>query len=86
MLFQGIILGIMLDIALTGFFPSSAGFFTRLKNIKWQDDYDHRVVRKTFAFVWLGASRAQSASRSLRRALLMPQVNPGSRYCCGKST
>ena len=26
-----------------------------------------------------GARRAQSVSRSLRRALLMPQVNPGSR-------
>ena len=84
MLFQGIILGIMLDIALTGFFTSSAGFFTRLKNIKWQDDYDHRVVRKTFAFVWLGSSSAKSAPRSLRRALLMPQVNTESPYRCGK--
>ena len=28
-------------------------------------------------------SRAQSASRSLRRALVMPQVNPGSLYRCG---
>ena len=31
-----------------------------------------------------GPSRAQPASRSLRRALLTPQVNPGSRYHCGK--
>ena len=28
---------------------------------------------------------ANFASRSLRRALLMPQVNPGSRYRCGRS-
>ena len=27
---------------------------------------------------------AKPASRSVRRALLMPQVNPGSRYRCGK--
>ena len=32
------------------------------------------------------ARRAQSASRSLRRALLLPQVHPGSRYHCGKGT
>ena len=31
-----------------------------------------------------GPSRSKSASRSSRRALLMPQVNPGSRYRCGK--
>ena len=31
-----------------------------------------------------GPSRATSAPRSLRRALLMPQVNTGSRYRCGK--
>ena len=31
-----------------------------------------------------GPSRAKSAPRSLRRALLMPQVNPGSLYRCGK--
>ena len=31
----------------------------------------------------MGPSRAKSASRSLRRALLMPQVNPGSLYRCG---
>ena len=31
-----------------------------------------------------GPSRAKSASCSLRRALLMPQVHPGSRYRCGK--
>ena len=31
-----------------------------------------------------GPSRAKSASRSWRRALLMPQVNPGSLYRCGK--
>ena len=30
------------------------------------------------------ARRAQSASRSLRRALLMPQVNAGSLYRCAK--
>ena len=29
--------------------------------------------------------RANSAPRSLRRALLTPQVNPGSRYRCGRS-
>ena len=33
-----------------------------------------------------GPSRAKSAPRSLRRALLMPQVNTGSRYRCGKRT
>ena len=33
-----------------------------------------------------GPSRAKSASRSLRRALLMPQVNTGSLYRCGKRT
>ena len=33
-----------------------------------------------------GPSRARSASRSVRRALLTPQANPGSRYRCGKST
>ena len=32
------------------------------------------------------SSRAQSAPRSLRRALLTPQVNTGSCYRCGKST
>ena len=31
-------------------------------------------------------SRAKSASRSVRRALLTPQVNPGSRYRCGTRT
>ena len=31
-----------------------------------------------------GPSRANYASRSLRRALLIPQVNPGSLYRCGK--
>ena len=34
----------------------------------------------------MGPSRAKSAPRSLRRALLMPQVNPGSLYRCGKGT
>ena len=33
-----------------------------------------------------GPSREKSASRSLRRALLMPLVNPGSRYRYGKRT
>ena len=33
-----------------------------------------------------GPSRAKSASRPLRRSLLMPQVNPGSRYRCGNIT
>ena len=33
-----------------------------------------------------GPSRAKSAPRSLRCALLMPKVNPGSRYRCGRST
>ena len=33
-----------------------------------------------------GPSRAKSASHSLRRALLMPLANPGSRYRCGKRT
>ena len=33
-----------------------------------------------------GSPRAKSASRSLRRALLMPQVNTGSRYRRGKSS
>ena len=33
-----------------------------------------------------GPSRANFASRSLRRALLMPQVNTGSLYRCGKRT
>ena len=32
----------------------------------------------------LGPSREKIASRSLRRALLMPQVNTGSLYRCGK--
>ena len=32
------------------------------------------------------ACRANSATRSLRRALLPPQVNPGSLYRCGKRT
>ena len=34
----------------------------------------------------VGPSRAKSAPRSLRRALLTPQVNPGSLYRCGKRT
>ena len=34
----------------------------------------------------MGPSRAKSASRSLRRALLIPQVHPGSLYRCGKRT
>ena len=33
-----------------------------------------------------GPSRVKSASRSLRRALLMPQANTGSIYRCGKRT
>ena len=33
-----------------------------------------------------GARKPKPASRSLRRALLMPQVNTGSRYRCGKRT
>ena len=33
-----------------------------------------------------GSSRAKSASRSRWRALLMPQGNAGSLYCCGKRT
>ena len=33
-----------------------------------------------------GPSGATSASRSLRRALLTPQVNAGSLYSCGRST
>ena len=33
-----------------------------------------------------GPSRAKSAPRSLRRALLITQVNPGPRYGCGKRT
>ena len=33
-----------------------------------------------------GPSREKVRSRSLRRALLMPQVHPGSLYRCGKST
>ena len=33
-----------------------------------------------------GLSRAKSASRSLRRTLKTPQVNPGSLYRCGKRT
>ena len=33
----------------------------------------------------VGPSRAKSASRSLRRALLMPQVNTGSLYRCSRS-
>ena len=32
------------------------------------------------------ARRAPFAPWSVRRALLTPQVNPGSRYRCGKST
>ena len=41
-----------------------------------------------FANVRAGTWRpaAQSASRSLRRVLLTPQVKTGSRYRCGKST
>ena len=34
----------------------------------------------------MGPSREKSASRSLRRALLTPQVNPGSLYRCAKRT
>ena len=33
-----------------------------------------------------GPSRAKSAPRSLRRALLTPQVNAGSLYRCGNRT
>ena len=39
---------------------------------------------KADASVTIGPPRAQSAPRSLRRALLMPQVHPGSLYRCGK--
>ena len=38
------------------------------------------------AAVGRGPSRAKSASRSLLRALLTPQVNAGSLYRCAKST
>ena len=42
---------------------------------------------RCMAVFWTGGpSRAKSASQSLRRALLMPQVNPGSRYRCGRGT
>ena len=45
-----------------------------------------RDVAFTFSLQNLCPSRAKSASRSLLRALLTPQVNPGSRYRCVKST
>ena len=47
----------------------------------------HEDVPDLRAFVrrW-GPSGATSAPRSLRRALLIPQVNPGSLYRCGKRT
>ena len=35
---------------------------------------------------WAGPSRAKSAPRSLRSALLIPKVNTGSFYRCGKRT
>ena len=40
----------------------------------------------TLAPAFDGPSRAKSASRSLRRALLIPQVNTGSLYRCGNRT
>ena len=45
-----------------------------------------RPVNQTAAPRGWGPSRAKSASRSLQRALLMPQVNTGPRYRCGKRT
>ena len=44
-----------------------------------------RGPKTTFAYKDM-ARPAPFASRSARRALLMPQVNPGSLYRCGKST
>ena len=46
----------------------------------------HRADRRGPAQLHPGPSRARSASRSSRRALLMPRVNPGSLYRCGKRT
>ena len=50
---------------------------------------EHPCVVKCFGCVVdksLGPSSPKPASRSLRRALLMPQVNTGSLYRCGKRT
>ena len=44
------------------------------------------VAPSPFVELQLAARRAQSASRSLRRVLLKPQVNPGTLYRCGKGT
>ena len=45
-----------------------------------------RGCRTTSSACTTGPSRAKSASRSLRSALLMPQVHPGSLHRCGNRT
>ena len=61
--------------------PSSlfrlASLLMRLGYLRLEDVYVHRAP---------GPSRAKSASRSLRRALLIPQANTGSLYRCAQST
>ena len=47
---------------------------------------EDQIAKARKAAIAAGPSRAKSAPRSLRRALLMPQANPGSRYRCGKRT
>ena len=49
-------------------------------------DRGARPAHRYAAEYKLGPSRAHSAPRSLRRALLMQYVNPGSRYRSGKRT
>ena len=56
---------------------SDANFQTKLAK---------KPVRRVSLLPGGPSSIPKNAPRSVRRALLMPQVNPGSLYCCGKST
>ena len=49
-------------------------------------EVDPPPIAAAAALIHVARPQQKIASRSLRRALLMPQVNPGSLYRCGKRT
>ena len=66
------------------FVPSFFLFGCSTNKLMSQTEANYKITPWNPAYY--GPSRAKSAARSLRRALLMPQVNTRSRYRCGKRT
>ena len=56
------------------------------RRVQQEGEWQEEMERRARASAETKARPAPFASRSLRRALLMPQVNPGSLYRCGKRT